>query len=74
MALMLLTMRDCILRAKNSVEVLATFSFVPHLVALHVSHELLDLAFSTNPKLVGRMRDESFVVTTNPPVLDTMDI
>jgi hypothetical protein len=65
LALMLLTISDCVLYAKISVKVFATFSSAPHLIALYISHELFDLTFGTNPKLVGRVRDESFVVTTN---------
>jgi len=64
LALMLLTMSDCI-SYERLVTVFAILSFGSHLVTLYVSHKFLDLAFSTNPKLIGRVRDEPFVVTAN---------
>jgi len=57
-------MSDCI-SYERLVTVFAILSFGSHLVTLYVSHKFLDLAFSTNPKLIGRVRDEPFVVTAN---------
>jgi hypothetical protein len=70
---MLLTIRDCVSDEQNSVKILATiFPFLPHLVALYISHELLNLAVSTDPELVRSVRDESFVVTVDWPVSDAI--